>query len=711
MHQIEKKVLHVTESICPVCLNKIPAKHVSSNRDIYMHKTCPQHGDFSTIIWRGCEKLNFQSWKKEKLHSNPQVCMTEAKDGCPFDCGLCAKHLQQTCCVVLEVTERCNLNCTYCYAESNKASADPSWEKIKEWLEFLANRGKPFIHISGGEPTVRSDLPEIIRLANHLGFPYIQLNTNGLRLAQEPQYARKLKEAGLSSVFMQFDGTRDEIYQQLRGRSLLAEKEKAIQVCDENQLGVVLVPTVVPGVNADNIGEIVHYGLARIPAVRGIHFQPVSYFGRYSDKPSDEQRITLPEVIRGIEEQTKGVFKVENFNPSGCDHARCGFYGDFVMYPDGSVKSLTRRKEQSCCSKPTEATAVQKNRNFVEQRWERVYVEDDQDQILKKSGLDSMDYFLSRVRSHSFTITGMAFQDCWNIDLERLRECSLHVFSPEGKIVPFCAYNLTSTEGESYYRKPGQLSKIDTANQTAKDQETIKLETSCCQSVKQTEGCLLCGSDLIYSEKTSVKEICLICGQEYESKIRCVNGHFICDRCHSADILYLLESILTASTEDNPLILITRIFDLPGLNMHGPEYHSIVPAVLVTAFQNLTGIKDGAKIKESILRGKFIQGGGCGYYGACGACVGTGIAVAVIEDVTPMSGDKRGLANAVTGWALSEISQYGGPRCCKREAVSAIRTFMKNTNYFSETPEVKYVCQQYQYNKDCIQEKCPYYPN
>ncbi|ATW26929.1 hypothetical protein DCMF_21150 [Candidatus Formimonas warabiya] len=720
MNQPEN-ILRMTESVCPICLDKIPAQHVLAGGDIYLQKTCAKHGRFSTIIWRGDSKLDYHTWTKEKLPSQPEVCLTAPEKGCPFDCGLCSEHRQQTCCVLLEVTERCNLNCNFCFANSRAESADPSFEKISAWLEYLADLGKPFIHLSGGEPTVRNDLPEIISLAKGMGFPYIQLNTNGLRLGREPEYVKKLKEAGLSSVFMQFDGTRDEIYRQLRGRSLLAEKEKAIQNCGDNHLGVVLVPTVVPGINADNIGEIVNFALARIPSVRGIHFQPVSYFGRYPAAPLDEQRITLPEVISAIENQTKGIFKRENFTPSGCDHARCGFHGSFVLYPDGSVKSLTERSEQACCcSRPTDSSAVAKNRNFVARRWVRDSAENDREQIEENSGLESIDYFLSRVRSHGFTITGMAFQDCWNMDLERLRECSLHVFSPDGRIIPFCAYNLSSAEGESLYRKPG-LSQISFMNRTAQiknkadvlgDKTTVpdQQHESCCGTVKKTEGCLICGKKLIYSKESS-KEMCFICRKEYESKMRCVDGHFICDQCHSGDILQMVESFLIASSEVNPLHLIQRVFDLPGLNMHGPEYHSMVPAVLVAAYQNLTGKKDIGKIRESIKRGACIKGGGCGYYGTCGSCVGAGIAVAVIDDVTPMSVDKRALANTVTGLALLEMSKHGGPRCCKREAVTAIKTFMRNTTYFRTVPDVNFTCKQYKINKDCIWEKCPYFPN
>ncbi len=445
-------VIRKTESLCPVCLKKIPARHVLINEDIYMEKTCEEHGDFSAVIWRGQEEPCYSSWKKEKWPVSHQNKLAATDRGCPYDCGLCADHKQQTCCVLLEVTQRCNLNCSFCFASSGGEAEDPSLDRIREWLEILVEAGKPFVHISGGEPTVRNDLPEIVRMISDMGFPYIQLNTNGIRLSQEPGYAKKLKEAGLSSVFMQFDGTKDDIYRQLRGRNLFAEKEAAIKNCGESDLGIVLVPTIVPGVNADNIGEIVQYGLSKSPDVRGIHFQPVSYFGRYPEAPLDSQRITLPEVLRGIEVQTGGIVKAENFAPSGCDHARCGFHGDFVVMPDGSAKNLTVKKNQGCSCSKAESSGVEKNRNFVKRRWVRDSSKSNLSISKPAQKMDELDIFLDRLKSHGFTITGMAFQDCWNIDLERLQECSLHVLSPDGRIIPFCAYNITSTEGESLYR-------------------------------------------------------------------------------------------------------------------------------------------------------------------------------------------------------------------------------------------------------------------
>jgi hypothetical protein len=245
---------------------------------------------------------------------------------------------------------------------------------------------------------------------------------------------------------MQFDGTNDEINRQLRGESLLALKKQAIENCATYHIGVTLVPMLVPGVNTHNIGEILGYAISMSPAVRGVHFQPVSYFGRIPGRPRDEGRFTLDWLLYEIEHQTDGQIKMENMRPSRCDHPLCGFHGDFVVMPDG-IEALTRRdvNEASCCC-GSESVSAEKNRAFVARRWERQKQSGEPYFCCGgEPGIHDMDYFLQRVKSHGFTVTAMAFQDAGNMDLERLRRCSLHVFD-KGKFVPFCAHYLSEWE-------------------------------------------------------------------------------------------------------------------------------------------------------------------------------------------------------------------------------------------------------------------------
>ena len=455
---LNSQLLAKTESVCPVCLHTLPAQRVLEGDDIYLVKRCPEHGEFKTIVWRSVE--SYQRWEaRGSRAATPPVTETAIKHGCPHDCGICPDHRQHSCCVLLEVTQRCNLRCPVCFAGAGGQNADPSLAEIDGWLDRLRAHGSPVnIQLSGGEPTVRDDLPTIVRRIRARGFDFVQVNTNGIRLAKEAGYAQALADAGLDCAFLQFDGVSDKVYQHIRGARLLEIKRQAILRCAEAGLAVVLVPTLVPGVNIGEIGAIVDFALTWVPAVRAVHFQPISYFGRYPVPPADADRFTLPEVMVEIERQTAGRVRVADFGPGTSENVFCSFAGKFEVAGDGSLRS-TRQAVAGCCStgaaqgscgcgKPAEDEDGPRSRRIVARRWAA-----STRQPLADAGLASFDAFLA-ARGHTFSISGMAFQDAWNLDLERLRECFIHVVSPDRRVIPFCAYNLTSISGESLYRHP-----------------------------------------------------------------------------------------------------------------------------------------------------------------------------------------------------------------------------------------------------------------
>jgi hypothetical protein len=461
--------LAVTESVCPVCLRRIAAERLADGDDVFLVKRCPEHGEFRTVIWRGL--ASYRRWlERGSRAATPPVAETAVHQGCPYDCGLCPDHRQHSCCVLLEVTQRCNLRCPVCFAgagANDSAGSDPSLDEIDAWIECLRAHGSTVnIQLSGGEPTMRDDLPAIIRRIRAQGFSFIQVNSNGLRLARETGYAAQLADAGLDCVFLQFDGVTDAAYQRIRGARLFKTKQQAILNCAEAGLAVVLVPTLVPGVNVGEIGAIVDFALARVPAVRAVHFQPISYFGRYPQAPTDHQRITLPEVMAEIERQTGGRVRVCDFGPGTSEHALCSFVGKFEI--DGAGRMRSARRASACCGtaldgiaedsesgcgcgKPAADNAPQ-SRRIVAMRW----AANARQATLADSppGVDvsSFDAFLA-ARGHTLSISGMAFQDAWTLDLERLRECFIHVVSPDRRVIPFCAYNLTAMSGESLYRQ------------------------------------------------------------------------------------------------------------------------------------------------------------------------------------------------------------------------------------------------------------------
>jgi tetraether lipid synthase len=453
-----------TQSLCPECLVKVDATRVIRGDSVFLEKTCPVHGSFSTVIWNG--KPHFTAWKRPKIAKSLPVTFHDIEKGCPFDCGLCPDHWQRSCTILLEVTDRCNLCCPICYADSGKGCRpDPSPDVIRTWFQRARQAaGSCNIQLSGGEPFVRDDLADIVAMGKKSGFDFIQINTNGVRAGQDRSYVRALKDAGLASAFLQFDGTCDEIYLKLRGRRLMDEKLAAIEAFAENDIGVVLVPTLMPGINTDHVGDILNAAVKMSPAVRAVHFQPVSYFGRYVHHNGRRDRLTLPDLMRAIETQTGGMFKVSHFKPPGCENARCSFHGNYVIMPDGKVMAL--QKAETCCESPRSAEKGAFNAiSYVARQWAwplkpnaapageaPCCLGPPKSTVPDNRGLVRLEDFVKRARTHTFSVSAMAFQDAWNLDLERVQECCIHVMAPDGRLVPFCLYNLTADCGKTLYR-------------------------------------------------------------------------------------------------------------------------------------------------------------------------------------------------------------------------------------------------------------------
>ncbi len=468
-----RETIASTWSLCPVCLKRVPAERVRQGRMIFLEKECPEHGAFSTVIWRGYYDFARRAASSGELFT--------AEPECPDRCGLCDDHQQKTCCTLLNVTDNCNLGCLFCLADQRNGSTDPPLERVKESLERLVVKGRTLVQLSGGEPATRDDLPDIVAAARKAGARYVQLNSNGIRLGEEPDYVKRLADAGLSFLFLQYDGTDDQINLKLRGRSLIEIKQQAISNCADHGIGVTLVQTLVRGVNLNNIGELIRYAVTASPAVRGIHFQPVSYFGRIPAMPDDNDRITMDELLCEIERQTGGMVGADYLRPSCCDHPLCKFHGDFVVTPDNNLMPLHKEPAAgiaSCAVQPPGAlsfaepapgkhpsadpasgntscaepaatadmdnrrlqVAADRNREFIGRRWSRP--QGAAEAVPPSGDMHDMDYFLWRAKNYGFTITSMMFQDAGNIDLDRLRKCGFHVWD-NGRLIPFCANYLT----------------------------------------------------------------------------------------------------------------------------------------------------------------------------------------------------------------------------------------------------------------------------
>ncbi|MDR3304932.1 MAG: radical SAM protein [Clostridiales Family XIII bacterium] len=518
------------QSICAVCGRPIPAAYVRRGDAVYAEKTCPEHGPSRALASENAEE--FERWLRFPSVTVPprvtaargvrKVFPTDA-DGaegilnteCPYHCGVCENHLMTACCVLLNVTSACNQHCPYCFAdagepgpsgssgasgpsgqsgssggfgpsggEARRSFDDPGLAEIGRRLDRLIELGeerKFNIQLNGGEPTVRDDLPEIVRLCKEKGFEYVQLNTNGRRLAgvypdadlggdAGAAYAKSLKAAGLSAVFLQFDGVDDSVYEKLRGEPLLEIKKAAIRNCGAAGLPVTLVPTVLKGVNLDSVGAIVDFMLAQGRTVKGVHFQPASFFGRRPDERNADGdydgRVTMFAVMEEIEKQTGGRVGRDALAPISTGHPLCCFCAAFLRERDGSLTPM--RGSNECCAPADPLEIVRRDRDFVLNKWETAGPAEDcrcappedcrgntPDEITGEAPEApeaageaseftdtalSFDDAIAYLRGNMFTISGMAFMDAGNLDAERLRRCRVQVFTEEGRLVPFCGY-------------------------------------------------------------------------------------------------------------------------------------------------------------------------------------------------------------------------------------------------------------------------------
>ena len=447
----QRVVLSQTESVCPICLKKITADRVKRGETVFMEKICAEHGFFEVEVWGG--HLSYEDWDRIKEPSTPVNPATSVEHGCPFDCGLCPAHRQHSCCVLLEVTERCNLGCPICFASSGDAADDPPIESLLDTMRDLLTRGGPLnIQLSGGEPSVRDDVPRIIQEGKKMGHPFFQLNTNGIRLAEEEGYAQSLSDAGLDCVFLQFDGVTDEVYRQIRGRDLFDIKKKAIEACQKAGIGVVLVPTLLNGVNIKEIGQILRFAAEHIPTVTGVHFQPMTFAGRYP-KGAPVNRFTLSHLLYEIEKQTGGEMKMTDFSPAEAENAYCSFSGSFLVDRDNTFRAKAAGKKSSCgCGSPLPKAAdrASQARAYVAKAWKGTA----RTRPLKSvsaSDTASLDDFLDTLKNRQLAISAMTFMDAWNLDLDRLRDCYIHIADGH-RLIPFCAYNLSAQNGKTLYR-------------------------------------------------------------------------------------------------------------------------------------------------------------------------------------------------------------------------------------------------------------------
>ncbi len=310
-----------TESLCPECKRIISATIFESDGKVLMEKNCPEHGKITTYTGRTSSLyLKAEQFAFDGVGvTNPAI--PDAKV-CPNECGLCQIHLSHTSLANLDLTNRCNLKCPICFANANQAGYvfEPTFEQVTGMLQTLrAERPVPCpaVQFAGGEPTIYPRFVDAIAKAKELGVTQIQVATNGIRFADDIEFLRAATNAGLNTIYLQFDGLDDNVYLMARGKKLLATKLKCIENVRaiDPRPSIVLVPTVVKGVNSDQVGEIFRFALKNRDVIRGINFQPVAFTGRINQEERAKQRYTLTDLAIDLEAQLDGQITKDDWYP------------------------------------------------------------------------------------------------------------------------------------------------------------------------------------------------------------------------------------------------------------------------------------------------------------------------------------------------------------------------------------------------------------
>jgi len=475
--------LGTTQSLCPECMQVVPAKILVRGKRVYFRKTCLQHGVREDFV---CSDVAFYDRMEYSVPARiPEQFGVEPQKGCPLDCGLCTEHEQHTCIGIVELTTSCNLSCPMCYSVSGPGGKHASVEECRRAIDRLvAVEGRPeVLQLSGGEPTVHPQFEEIFDYAVAQPIDYVMINTNGVRLARDRKLLEHIaRHRNRIEIYLQFDGLRDEVYQSLRGEPLLATKLAAVQALGEVGINATLVATLQGGVNDDQMGPIVEFGISQ-PAVTGVSFQPATYSGRCVLPEELERRITFPDVIRGVAEQTGGKFSADDFLPLPCAHPNChslalayrarGEVFPLTRFIDGKANldllangiSFTRARaqeliqhylnRQACCSGecgPLGKTNSSASSSGLVQLESMLAAPSGAGMDIAPGGPLGAEFF-SRVLAQDlgardlFRITITSFLDVYNFDVRRVMKCCTHHVLPTGHVIPFCAYNVLYRNG------------------------------------------------------------------------------------------------------------------------------------------------------------------------------------------------------------------------------------------------------------------------
>ncbi len=456
--------LELTRSICPVCKVTVDAEVNARDDQVFLRKHCAEHGEFEARVY-GDAEMYVDAQRFDKPGTRPLQTQTEVTDGCPSDCGLCPEHQQHACLGIIEVNTGCNLDCPICFADSGHQPDGYAitLDQCADMLDaFVAAEGEPeVVMFSGGEPTIHRDILAMIDLAQERPINAVNLNTNGIRLASDRRFVAALGERNRPgrrvNVYLQFDGFDERTHREVRGKDLREIKQRALDHCAEAGLTVTLVAAVEKDLNEHEIGPIIRFGLAH-PAVRSIAFQPVTHSGRHvAFDPMT--RLTNSDVLHAIADQLPAWFRVDDFFPVPCCAPTCRSITyllteghpddpDFGLVPIPRLLDVEDHLDY-VANRVVPDHAI---RESLERLWSAsafVGTETNTHHLQQvAAALDCADACgvnlpeaLEGIEDNAFMIVVQDFLDPYTLNVRQLMKCCVEEITPDGRLIPFCAYN------------------------------------------------------------------------------------------------------------------------------------------------------------------------------------------------------------------------------------------------------------------------------
>lgn len=493
---------YYTQSLCPECTKVIKARKFAQDGKVWMEKTCKEHGYFKELISPDVDvymdMFTFRFGDGQGV-SNPIV-----PDGkrCPEDCGICNMHHSHTALANVDLTNRCDMTCPVCFANANAAGyvCEPDLVDVRRMLQNLRDM-KPVpakvVQFAGGEPTIHPQFHKICQMAKDMGFWHIQVASNGKNLSNY-EFARKAKESGLHTIYLQFDGVTDDVQFKTRAEKIMDTKRKVVENARKVGLRIVLVPVLVKGVNDHQVGDIIRFAVENVDVIVGISFQPVCFTGRINERNRMDKRYTMTHLAMDVEKQTGLVPAKGGWLPLGCTSPFSKLSEALSGEP-----AMTITCHPDCGNgaylfvEPNEKKEVRSLTDFFDLRAALVDIQALAKEIREKNGkngaskrtnLFSKAKVLGLIRKHynpkkapkglsfgrllgvldgykdkkvahnpnhhtknaypTLFVAGMHFQDPYNYDIERVKRCIIHYSARDGRIYPFCTYN-----SGPYYRE------------------------------------------------------------------------------------------------------------------------------------------------------------------------------------------------------------------------------------------------------------------